>query len=189
MPVLSKVTWETEASRSRASPSRTRKPCLVALPMAAMMAVGVASTRAQGQNTTRMVTARMGSRVMRPGQGGGGQGRHYDPGGPAVCQPHDPGLAGIGGLDQPDHPLDRTVLPHLRRPHLEGAELVHRAAGNLVPGPLVHRQGLAGHHRLVDGGLSGENLSVHWHGLARQHPEHVAHSAPARREWPPPGRR
>ena len=30
------------------------------------MAVGVASTRAQGQNTTRMVTARMGSRVMRP---------------------------------------------------------------------------------------------------------------------------
>ena len=109
-------------------------------------------------------------------QGGGGQGRHYDPGGPAVCQPHDPGLAGIGGLDQPDHPLDRTVLPHLRRPHLEGAELVHRAAGNLVSGPLVHRQGLAGHHRLVDGGLSGENLSVHWHGLARQHPEHVAHS-------------
>ena len=66
MPVLSKVTWETEASRSSASPSRTRKLCFVALPMAAMMAVGVASTRAQGQNTTRMVTARMGSRVMRP---------------------------------------------------------------------------------------------------------------------------
>jgi len=31
----------------------------VALPMAAMIAVGVASTRAQGQNTTRMVTARI----------------------------------------------------------------------------------------------------------------------------------
>ena len=32
--------------------------------MAAMMAVGVASTRAQGQNTTRMVTARMISPVI-----------------------------------------------------------------------------------------------------------------------------
>ena len=41
------------------SPSRTRKPCFVALPMAAMMAVGVASTSAQGQKTTRIVTARM----------------------------------------------------------------------------------------------------------------------------------
>ena len=46
-------------SLSRASPSRTRKPCLVAFPIAAIMAVGVASTRAQGQNTTRMVTARI----------------------------------------------------------------------------------------------------------------------------------
>ena len=36
---------------------------MVPLPMAAMMAVGVASTRAQGQNTTRMVTERMISPV------------------------------------------------------------------------------------------------------------------------------
>ena len=34
--------------------------------MAAIMAVGVASTRAQGQNTTRMVTARIRSLVMNP---------------------------------------------------------------------------------------------------------------------------
>ena len=69
----------------------------------------------------------------QPGQGGGGQGDDHDPGGPAVGQPHDLGLAGVGGLDQPDHPLDGAVLPHLGRPHLKGAELVHRAAGNLVP--------------------------------------------------------
>ena len=48
-----------EASRSRASPSRTRKPCFVAFPIAAIMAVGVARTRAQGQKTTSIVTARM----------------------------------------------------------------------------------------------------------------------------------
>ena len=57
----------TLASRSSASPSRTRKPCFVALPMAAMMAVGVASTSAQGQKTTRMVTARIISPVTSPG--------------------------------------------------------------------------------------------------------------------------
>ncbi len=38
--------------------------CFVALPMAAMMAVGVASTRAHGQKTTRIVTARMISPVI-----------------------------------------------------------------------------------------------------------------------------
>ena len=56
---MSKAALPTWASRSRASPSRTRKLWRVTLPMAAMMAVGVASTRAQGQNTTRMVTARI----------------------------------------------------------------------------------------------------------------------------------
>ena len=61
--ILSKVRWDTQDRRSRASPSRTRKPCLVAFPMAAMTAVGVASTSAQGQNTTRMVTARINSPV------------------------------------------------------------------------------------------------------------------------------
>ena len=59
VPVLSKAMTLALARRSRASPSRTRKPCFVAFPMAAMMAVGVASTRAQGQKTTRMVVARM----------------------------------------------------------------------------------------------------------------------------------
>ena len=38
-------------------------PRRVALPIAAMIAVGVASTSAQGQNTTRIVTARMISPV------------------------------------------------------------------------------------------------------------------------------
>ena len=60
---MSNVILETDASRSKASPSRTRKLCLVAFPIAAMMAVGVAKTRAQGQKTTRMVTARMISPV------------------------------------------------------------------------------------------------------------------------------
>ena len=64
MPVLSKAILETDAKRSRASPSRTRKLWRVAFPIAAMIAVGVAKTRAQGQKTTKMVTARIISPVM-----------------------------------------------------------------------------------------------------------------------------
>ena len=63
VPVLSKVIFLTEESLSRASPSFTRKPCFVAFPMAAIIAVGVASTRAQGQKTTSMVTERIISPV------------------------------------------------------------------------------------------------------------------------------
>ena len=58
VPVLSNRAPVTCARRSKASPSRTKKPCLVAFPIAAMTAVGVASTSAQGQNTTSTVTPR-----------------------------------------------------------------------------------------------------------------------------------
>ena len=46
-----------DESLSKASPSFTNIPCLETFPMAATMAVGVARTKAQGQNTTRIVTA------------------------------------------------------------------------------------------------------------------------------------
>ena len=59
VPVLSNVILVTLDKRSSASPSRTKKPCFVALPIAAIIAVGVASTNAQGQNTTKIVTARI----------------------------------------------------------------------------------------------------------------------------------
>ena len=57
VPVLSKATVSTFDNLSSASPSLTKNPCLVALPMAAIMAIGVASTNAHGQNTTSIVTA------------------------------------------------------------------------------------------------------------------------------------
>ena len=90
----------------------------------------------------------------QPGEGRGAEGDDHDPGGPAVGETHDLGLAGVRRLHQADHPLDGAVLAHLGSLHLKGAELVHRAAGDRVAHGLVHRQGFAGHHRLVDGGLS-----------------------------------
>ncbi len=58
VPVLSKVTRSTDANFSKPSPDFINIPCLVAFPIAAIMAVGVAKTSAQGQKTTRIVTAR-----------------------------------------------------------------------------------------------------------------------------------
>ena len=66
VPVLSNAIILTPASLSNASPSFTRKPCFVAFPIAAMIAVGVARTSAQGQNTTSIVTARIISPVINP---------------------------------------------------------------------------------------------------------------------------
>ena len=66
VPVLSKAIRFVFPIFSSASPDLMITPCLVACPMAAMMAVGVASTSAQGQNTTRTVTALTRSCVSTP---------------------------------------------------------------------------------------------------------------------------
>ena len=111
----------------------------------------------------------------QPGQQRGGQGNHHNPGRPPVRDAHDLGLARVRGLHQADHALDRAVLAHARRPHIKRAELIDRAARHLVSLALIHGQGLAGHHRLVDRGLSGGDHAIHRHGLARQHAQQVAH--------------
>ena len=128
--------------------------------MAAMIAVGVARTRAQGQNTTSIVTARMISPVTAQVQRGGDQRGHDYPRRPAVGEADDLGLARVGGLHEADHALDGAVLADLGRPHVEGAELVHRAAGDLVARALVHGQALAGHDGLIYRGHAREYDAV-----------------------------
>ena len=179
---MSKAILDTDASRSRASPSRTRKPCLVAFPMAAMMAVGVASTRAQGQNTTRMVTARMISPVISQVERGCGQSDDHDPGGPPVRQPDDLRLARVGGLHQPDHPLDGAVLPTFAARISKEPNWLTVPLDTSSPALLVHRQGFSGHHRLIDGGLARRGSPRPPGPFPRQHAEQVAHRKPA-----PPG--
>ena len=103
------------------------------------------------------------------------EGDDHDPCSPPIRKPHDLGLARIRRLHQPDHPLDGAVLSHLGGLHLKGAELIHRAAGYRVPHGLVHRQRLAGHHRLIDRCLPLHDHAVHRHALPGQHPQPVAH--------------
>ena len=56
VPVLSNAMVFNPPSFSKASPDLISTPCFVACPIAPMIAVGVASINAQGQNTTRTVT-------------------------------------------------------------------------------------------------------------------------------------
>ncbi len=57
VPVLSSKTARAAWMRSRLSPPLMRMPCSAPLPVPTIMAVGVANPRAQGQATTRTVTA------------------------------------------------------------------------------------------------------------------------------------
>ena len=66
VPVLSNAIVSTLPIFSRASPDLIMTPRFVACPIAAIIAVGVASTKAHGQNTTRTVTARIISFVTKP---------------------------------------------------------------------------------------------------------------------------
>ena len=112
----------------------------------------------------------------QPGERRRAQRDDHDPSGPAVGDPDDFGFARVGGLHQPDHALDRAVLPHLGGAHLKCPELIDRSAGDLVPHGFVHRQGFAGHHGLIDRGLAGDDHAIHRYALPGQDTEQVAHS-------------
>ena len=71
--------------------------------------------------------------------------------------------------------MDRTVLPNLGSLHVKGSELIHSSAGNLIPRLFIYGKGFAGHHGLVNGGLSGCNDAVYRYGLSRQHPKQVSY--------------
>jgi len=63
VPVLSNTTASTRPAASRCEPPLIRMPRRAPLPIAALIAVGVASPTAQGQATSSIVMARRTSRV------------------------------------------------------------------------------------------------------------------------------
>ena len=73
-----------------------------------------------------------------PGKDCGGEGDDDNDCCPPVGKADDLSLSGIGGLHQADHPLNGAVLADLLRPHVEGTELVHSAAGHFVAGLFIH---------------------------------------------------
>ena len=109
-----------------------------------------------------------------PRQRRGGQSNDDDPRRPAVGKADDLGLARVSGLDEADHALDGAVLADLCGLHLESAELVDRAGGDLVADALVDRQRFTRHNGLIHRCLARYDLSVDGDGLAGQHAQQVA---------------
>ena len=109
-----------------------------------------------------------------PRQRRGGQGNDDDPCRPAVGKTDDLGLVRVGGLDKADHALAGAVLANLCGLHLESAELVDRAGGDLVADALVDRQRFTRHNGLIHRCLARYDLSVDGDGLAGQHAQQVA---------------
>jgi hypothetical protein len=86
----------------------------------------------------------------------------------------------IGGFDACASPTSRAIcasavsLPTGGRLDLEGAVAVDRSADHAVPYALLDRDGLAGQHRLVDGGEARAHDAVDGHRVARLHAQPVA---------------
>ena len=185
VPVLSSTIACSLCARSSASPERMRMPFSAPLPVPTMMAVGVARPMAQGQAMMSTETkASMAS--VKAGDG------------PNTSQTTKvtaatPNTTGtkmlatksarrwIGALDPCASSTRRMIwasavsLPDPGGAEAEGAGLVERGPHDLVAGFLLHRQRLAGQHRLVDGRATFEHHAIDRHLLARPDDDHVVH--------------
>ena len=106
-------------------------------------------------------------------RGDGDDGRHEGAGDP-VGERLDRRAAALRLRHLGDDAGENRLGAHPLRPHDERAGLVERAPRQRIARPLLHRQGLAGEHALVDGGATLGHDAVHGHALARPQPEPVA---------------
>jgi hypothetical protein len=147
-----------------------------------MMAIGVASPRAQGQATISTATP---ARMLLLGS----PASHHPPTATSAraattgtnTEAIRSARRWIGAfepcalLDQCDHLRQRRLRAHRRRPHRQPPVRVHRGPDDLVARRLLCRNGLAGQHRLVDRRRTGEDETVGRHLLARADEEDVVH--------------
>ena len=101
--------------------------------------------------------------------------RRDEHGGHLVGNSGNGGLGGGGVGHHADDLGKGGVLPHPCGPAAEIPGGVDSGGGDGVPRPLVHRDGLAGEGRLVDGAVALQNHAVHRDGLTGPHGEGVAH--------------
>ena len=98
----------------------------------------------------------------------------HEPGGDLVGQPLHRGLGALGVLDQADDLGQGAVGADGVGADHEGAGAVRGGSDHLVAGPLVDRDGLAGEHRLVDGGRAVDDGAVDGNVLAGPDADEIA---------------
>jgi hypothetical protein len=138
-----------------------------------MIAVGVASPKAQGQATTRTATvapsAFEGSRQSQKASRGRREGEHDrdEPRRPQVGQPLGGGLRPLRLADHPDDLGEDGVVAGAVEAYPQRAGSVERPADHRIAGLLVHGDALAGQHRFVDRARPLEDRAVRGDPLAR----------------------
>src|SRR3972149_6226199 len=145
VPVLSKTMWGSRLAFSMASAPLNRMPCSAALPVPAIMALGVAMPTAQGQEMTSTATE-----ISRA-----------KPKTPIAPRPYGVSISRVAG--------------DLGGPEPKGAGLVHGTADDLIALPLFHGHGLPRDHRLVHRRIAVPHETVHRDLLAGANQDRLAH--------------
>ena len=91
-----------------------------------------------------------------------------------IDQPLHRGPAPLGLADQLDDVRQQGVGPDLLRAHNQAAVPIDGAADDTLPTTLLHRNGFAGNHRLIDGTLSLEDDAIPRHLFSRTNAQPVA---------------
>ena len=185
VPVLSSATIWTSDSVWSAEPVRNSTPISAALPVPTITETGVARPIAHGHAMMSTLTAATSAYVSA---GSGPTASHtpnttrrddehgrHEHGHDAVGERLDGRLRSLRLFHEPHDLREQRVGPDARRLHEQRPGLVHRPADDLGAHALLHRDGLARHHRLVDVARALGDGPVHGDGLARPHADDVAH--------------
>ena len=95
--------------------------------------------------------------------------------GQPIGHPLELRLAAPGLRDEPDNLAKRGVAADLLGVNLDHTELVERAREDLVGGPLVHRDRLAGERRLIDRRAPCQNRPIDRNPLAGPDDHQLSH--------------
>ena len=96
------------------------------------------------------------------------------PTGGLVCNACHGRLLVLRFLHHTDQLLQRAVLSDLGCLNVDGAEAVDSTAEHFFSHGLIHRQGFAGHNRLIHGCLAANNDPVHRDGLTGQNTQNIS---------------
>ncbi len=125
----------------------------------------------------RVGQPRLGTDEHPHDEGQRGDGHHggHEPSGHDVGQALDRSAAALRVAHHADDLGEQRVATHALGAHDEASRPVHRATRDARTGRLLHRDGLAGDHRLVDAAAALEHDSVDGNLLARSHAQPIVH--------------
>ncbi len=184
VPVLSTTSTSTRARSSSASAFLISTPACAPRPVPTMMAIGVASPKAQGHATISTATLLTSAWARR------GIGPHtlqianvrtaasttagHEVRGDSIGETLDRRAGALRLADHADDLRQQHVTADPLGAHRDGPVDGNGRPDHAIAGVLVHRNRLAGHHRLVHRGFPVDDHTVNGDLLARTHAKAIA---------------